>query len=88
MLDALLMVVGGGSLVVLQELQQVFLYFYTHAWLGAFFVLQVLGLLVTKARADSINALWGLHVARRRLVSGVARAPLSRARLNLFHYWF
>jgi hypothetical protein len=53
-----------------------------------FFVLQVLGLLVTKARADSINSLWGLHVAQRRPVSGVARAPLCRPCVNLFHYWF
>lgn len=88
MLDAVLMVLSGGSLACLQELQQVFLYFYTHAWLGAFFVLQVLGLLVTKARADGVNGLWGLHVARRRRVSGVASVPLSRARLSLFHYWF
>lgn len=88
MLDALLATLGGGSLVFVQELQHVALYFYTHAWLGAFFVLQVLGLLVTKARADRLNGLWGLHVARRRLVAGVANVPLSRARLNLFHYWF
>jgi hypothetical protein len=86
MLDALLTTLGGGSLAFVQELQQSFLYFYTHSWLGAFFVLQVLGLLVTKARADCINGLWGLHVAGRRPVSGVARVPLSRARLNLFHY--
>jgi hypothetical protein len=88
MLDAALLIGGGVSLVAVQELQQVALYFYMHAWLGAFFVLQVLGLLVTKARADSINGLWGLHVVRRRLVASVARVPLSRARLNLFHYWF
>lgn len=88
MLDALLMTLSGGSLVFVQELQQALLYFYMHSWLGAFFVLQVLGLLVTKARADCINGLWGLHVASRRPVSGVARAPLTRARLNLFHYWF
>ena len=88
MLSSLLTTLGASSLTLVQELQQVFLYFYTHAWLGLFFVLQVLGLLVTKSRADSINSLWGLHVARQRPVSGVARAPLCRPCVNLFHYWF
>ena len=88
MLNSVLATLGAGSLTLLQELQQVFLYFYTHAWVGLFFVLQVLGLLVTKARADSINKLWGLHIARCRPVSGVARAPLCRPSMNLFHYWF
>lgn len=57
MLGSLLTTLGANSLTLVQELQQVFLYFYTHAWLGLFFVLQVLGLLVTKSRADSINSL-------------------------------
>lgn len=88
MLDILLSTLGGGSLLFAQELQHVFLYFYTHAWLGFFFVLQVLSLLVTKSRADNINGLWSLHAARRRPVSGVARASLRRPAVNLFHYWF
>lgn len=57
MLSSLLTTLGASSLTLVQELQQVCLYFYTHAWLGLFFVLQVLGLLVTKSRADSINNL-------------------------------
>lgn len=31
MLNSLLATLGAGSLTLLQELQQVFLYFYTHA---------------------------------------------------------
>jgi hypothetical protein len=88
MLSGVLAVLGADSLVVVQELQQLCLYFYTHAWLGLFFALQVLGLLVTKSRADTINGLHGLHVARRRRVAGVGRVPLSRPGINLFHHWF
>jgi hypothetical protein len=86
MLHSLITVLGESSLVSLQELQQLFLYFYTHAWLGLFFILQVLGLLVTKARADSINGLRGLYTARHRLVFGVACTTFSRTRVSLFHY--
>lgn len=88
MLSTLLAIFGIDSLVQVQELQQLCLYFYTHAWLGLFFVLQVLGLLVTKARVDCINGLLGLRGARRRHVAGVSRGPLSRPCINLFHYWF
>jgi hypothetical protein len=44
MLDALLTTLGGGSLAFVQELQQSFLYFYTHSWLGAFFYAAGVGL--------------------------------------------
>jgi hypothetical protein len=87
MLDLCVAALSGGSLGVVQELQQLLLYLCLHAWLGLFFSLQLASLLLTKGRADAYNACGALRGADARAAAGIARGVLAARGRALRRRW-